>query len=676
MPFIFNTCFNYDLKKGLSYFNKYRSIAKKNLENSKYNIMSDKNLHDSRSMSFLVKGDLNTLGEIVGCSQNVKKNLGYSKAALLGKNINILMPSFFQTVYTDLMKKKLKSNEQLFNSEHIDFFVKEQDGFITPIKNKLTIYPSLENGLLFWSLMRRVDSRFDYMLVSDNGTIEGISKRLGNELGINSNEKITINNICPSLSKIEKFVEIIFTGTLILEGGEDSQDKVTSYTVKNDRSAVEGDSSKLGCSEKIMSIIDEEAVLMAQAVLQDVTILCFKPRSNGAINTTINYICKCSIQSHQSKVIKIYTLQKVSVQIGLNFQVTQPTEDKIQVKNSAQCIRRKASSEYDFSLDEFDNRNCGNNYHVQPTENLNSKIKDGEAINRNLAEIASSKNINLAKSNVVQELNQQFAVSSLDENDGISHTITIDVQSSLRSDVSDSRRRGEKLENLLKFLKFYRFSGLKAPFFLIIVYLIILLIIIWLICYEATISIPLIKGTVEVFTIMLERYNILYSVMRNNYLIFVLPILYIDASKYSLGLASDLIKLATENTKLSEKIDNLEKETKDLFYYDNVKIYYGGFSAIKNSTDYQVLDAIGSVNSIIAEGLYRSSHPNPTTNRSKYSEDFLYINLYNDYLIKNEELQGKISVDLNVKASNIAERCDLYIMITSVFLGIAVIAFR
>jgi len=675
---IFSSCFDYDLETGRNILNKYKSFLRKNVDYYKSNQINNMNLHDSHSMSFLIKGDMNSFGVIVDCSSNVKNILGYSKSVLVGRNFNTLLPAFFQSMFVDLMKSKLESNEELYSLAHIDSFVKGYNGFIIPVKNMLIVYPCLENGLLFWSLMRTLDSDFDYMLVGDNGSIEGVSKKLQNELGINPNERNTINTICPSLGKLERVMEMIYMDrqqNLREDDANRSKYQMDASIFAHANERVFSYKRKT-ISEKELSLNDGEQIDIAQEVMNRGKVFSFKSRKVETNKKLIPYICKCMIQSHQHQLLKIYVLQKVHVEMPVNSCLSQLTPESAIKLSKMQEHRRKPSSEYNISIDEFENEK-GNYYDIPPVRQETKASIWAKTIQDIYSEEVNAKNLEAFKS---KSKSKQILKRSTDPSSEIqselSATPTYNYQPSMKSDVSDARRNGEKLDNLLSSLRFYRFNELKVPFFLILLFLIVLLTTIWLIYGEAVRSIPQIKGTVEVFEIMLTRSNLVYSAMRYNYLIYIANFLPFNITRHAINLGIDLAKLSVYNFQLKEKIDHLEPKTKELFYTENIKIFYGGFDDIKTSNEYSLHDTMGALNAIIAEGLYLTSHatdPGRLSNpRYIYSQDYLYRNMFNDYLLKNEELLGTIFSDLEGKTSNIEKKCTLFITTTATFFAIAV----
>ena len=670
---IFNSCFCYDLPKGRNHLNAYKRLMKNNIENYKSNIIDNKNLHDNHNMSFLIRGDLSSLGEIVDCSSNVKTNLGYTKSGLIGKNINLILSPFFQSIQLDLMKKKLASDEELYHLDHINAFAKDQNGLIIPVRNVLTIYPSFKRGLLFLSLMRRLDSEDDYMLVGENGIIEGVSPKLRDELGLNPSEKIHVSSLSPSLGKLEKLLGA-FSMEKLDSKAEDKEEtnsanaadlkQATNQTYLG--SYIEGDTLKVPTSSnKVVSKADEtECIEIAQDILSKGKTFSFKSCKPGMKNIRINYFCKCILHIHQGTMLKVYVMQKTNVHIALSSRHSSQKHQGSEKKASS--FVKRNSDDFDHSLKEFDERSGKeSNIHLPEGSTYLTAHKvmtGGNISNQNL------------KAKVIPILRPPTNSSSENE----VGTETFKYQSSVKSDVSDYRKRVEKLDVLVTGLKFYRFSELKIPFGFILIYLIILLITVWLLYVGAVNSIPQIKGTVEVFSIMLRRSNQIYTLMRNFGLVAVSPILKFDPTGSSLGMANNLINLGELNTDLNEKLHNLQPETKELFYEENIKIYYDGFDDIKTSNFFNLQNSMTSLNSIISQGLYyvsQTSDPARVNNtRYNYVEKYLYSNIYNDYLLKNEELQKSISADLEAKTDDIELKNGIFISITSTVFTITVVA--
>ena len=66
-----------------------------------------------------------------------------------------------------------------------------------PVDITVTMYPSLEEGLMFWGMIRPAYKKFEYLVVSSKGIIEGATEKIAGKLRIENQKNATFNSICP-----------------------------------------------------------------------------------------------------------------------------------------------------------------------------------------------------------------------------------------------------------------------------------------------------------------------------------------------------------------------------------------------------------------------------------------------------------------------------------------------
>lgn len=128
--------------------------------------------------------------QVIQCSNSIIAMFGYSKLELIGKKIEFLMPSIYQSEHYKNLSYKIKTirstynmNKDIFkNTEKKQFFIlpKTKVGYIVPINSRFTIYndDDFSNTFIIKSKFELKDTKSVYafyILVKDDFNIDSIS---------------------------------------------------------------------------------------------------------------------------------------------------------------------------------------------------------------------------------------------------------------------------------------------------------------------------------------------------------------------------------------------------------------------------------------------------------------------------------------------------------------------
>ena len=156
-----------------SEFNQIVLNSKDNYEKINYNDYIQNNELDYSNFNshiykekdndyLIISTDKNNIGEIIDCSINFCKMIGYQKQEIKGKNLNILIPPILQENHNLILKEydkkyKLKFFENLINKKKYkpDFIKKEiycltKSKFLWPIKIKVYFSRTSENKFIYF----------------------------------------------------------------------------------------------------------------------------------------------------------------------------------------------------------------------------------------------------------------------------------------------------------------------------------------------------------------------------------------------------------------------------------------------------------------------------------------------------------------------------------------------
>ena len=145
-----------ELKK-LVFNNITNEIHEKDYSNFNLEVLREQ----SNSQYLLISSNNKNLGNILDCSMNLGKLLGYHKKELLGNHINVLMPEIFHRKHNFLMNQKSEENNLNFheglykNSIYFpnyiqkDIYCISKSKFLIPVKIKVYLINSEDNELVY-----------------------------------------------------------------------------------------------------------------------------------------------------------------------------------------------------------------------------------------------------------------------------------------------------------------------------------------------------------------------------------------------------------------------------------------------------------------------------------------------------------------------------------------------
>jgi len=190
----------YFLREILKNKKKSEEISKKLNEEQHYeNKKNESDRLDLENLDLILENqDLiiysrtNEKGEcfIIQCSNSIIAMFGYTKIELIGKKIEFLMPTIYQTEHSKILSAKIKNirstynmNRDIFkNTEKKQLFIlpKNKVGYIVPINSRFTIYndDDFSNTFIIKSKFELKDTKSVYafyILVKEDFNIESIS---------------------------------------------------------------------------------------------------------------------------------------------------------------------------------------------------------------------------------------------------------------------------------------------------------------------------------------------------------------------------------------------------------------------------------------------------------------------------------------------------------------------
>jgi len=184
----------------IEYTNYMKSFTKKNQNCLKhfqnYNL-TQKNLYQAKNAFILISGQKADAGKIVYCSQQAANLLGGEVNAFLGTNISSIFLPKAEGFNDKFFKTTIETgNANTFSINHLSKgFIYNQDGYMIKVDYYINIYPILTHGFYLSVIIRPELSTTDYLLIHQNGDIEGATEKIGRKLGIRSSYSSSLKRV-------------------------------------------------------------------------------------------------------------------------------------------------------------------------------------------------------------------------------------------------------------------------------------------------------------------------------------------------------------------------------------------------------------------------------------------------------------------------------------------------
>ncbi|KAL4487833.1 hypothetical protein ABPG73_005093 [Tetrahymena malaccensis] len=156
------------------------------------------------------------IGTITGASNNLGTLFDYENHEMVGKNINIIIPSNISTKHQQILNNfsKRGSNNHCF--QNFRFILgQNKKGFIIPLMLKLKIDIVGKDDFGISGIFRRVSEKQNFMMISETFNISGISENIYKEVfsqyfTLSEVQQFNVNKLIP-----------LFLGTVTIKNEED-----------------------------------------------------------------------------------------------------------------------------------------------------------------------------------------------------------------------------------------------------------------------------------------------------------------------------------------------------------------------------------------------------------------------------------------------------------------------
>ena len=162
-------------------------------------------------MYFIISADIDRIGNIILCSDNVGQITGMYKHELMGQSIECIIPHIYRENHEEYLKEFVETGKfQIFKMTRKMFFSNES-GNITPCYINIKADHHPKYGMVFLGVIRPIQTSYDYILMNENGKISSATKNIRDELALGDLEYLTdgylntnIDKFCYQFKEINK----------------------------------------------------------------------------------------------------------------------------------------------------------------------------------------------------------------------------------------------------------------------------------------------------------------------------------------------------------------------------------------------------------------------------------------------------------------------------------------
>jgi len=199
---LYSSIINNNFMKSEKLMKKIDIMSTLAVNNNEASLTND-TIYDASNVLITMSMDRENIGKVQAVTRNSLEIFGYEQQEVVGSNIAILMPNFLRKRHQGFLVRYLTSRKTtLFNSQRRTFG-KTKKGHIFPINIYVSVYPSLENGLSYFGIVRPIKEFKQYILLTNNGYVDSCTEDVLQELSITlGKSRLHISELCHELGKV------------------------------------------------------------------------------------------------------------------------------------------------------------------------------------------------------------------------------------------------------------------------------------------------------------------------------------------------------------------------------------------------------------------------------------------------------------------------------------------
>jgi len=646
-------------------YQKLREIY--NLRNQKYqkyfsqDTLAEENIYQDNCALLVVSGTKGEAGKVIHCGPSVKKVCGGDPGWYVGSKIydRICSPSL-RPVTENFYRFLAEPEGSALLDQIIRTFAFHKEGYLFEADAYLNPYPTVTHGYLIALLLRSKPDNRDFIIVHENGEIEGASRKICKRLGIfqpetHGGKKYNINQICDELGRVNNAMNIVSSV---------DKDKIkydVSITVKRqeeDRNA----------GHIFDTLFVEEARYLYTLYTEKGNDITLQPAVRKT-QETYSYFCKASNFVVDSFVLRIFNLQEIE---NDHQSETSDIIEEIMFIKEEEEESEKTTNPQEWDVDEHE-KDQGwldvdmlgskpNEKDLIPSGTLGKKQKSQLQI-----KLTKGKTPKLAKNaDTEREHNQPHTT----ERNGLIPPVPVKVAASIANSSSSRKSNAYGMFEAMKLAleTKHHSKSFKGMCFFSILLLILTVIIVVELFANLNQTVQSLKFKKDIMNYAQTRgYYVvnlqtsirgIYDVVEGNLALQDYGRVAMTMPRLVLLARSFIEALTLSNKNLLNSVDLLSEDAKKQFYVKDVTIVYPDSTQIMNS--FQAIETLiqGSLRVI---DLAQANQRIP----QEFFE-ILNVNLMNDVLVKNSLISQETVLSVQEEVNSMQSLNKRYYIVISI----------
>jgi len=625
-----------------------------NLRTQKYqkyfrkDVLCEENLYQNNCALFVVSGQKADAGKVVHCSPSVKKVCGGDPEWYVGSKVyNKMCSPSLRPMSESFYRFLAETEAQALYNQTIQSYIFHKEGYIFEGDFYVNMHPSVKHGFLIDLFIRPKLHNRDFIIVRENGEIEGASRRICKHLGIfqpegTGKKKFHIHQVSEELSRVNNAMNTVSTV---------DKDKIKYDVSINIKRQIAGNTD----AQKLDPFFAEEARCLFTLYTEKGNEIMLRPAANkkdaftSVQEENYSYFCKASSLVYDSIVLRIFNLQEI--ENDSQSEINELVED-VEVVSFLKEEEEGEESEGTTTVREL---NIGEDEKEQGWIDfalLNSK-ENQKALIEGPNKMNERKKMNELKAKMTKgKVMKNTETDSLDQQQNQPTTerngfTPVPVKIAEPASNSNSSKKSNSIGMFEAMKLALETKHHSKSFRGSVLFSIVLLIFMLIIVLELFISLDqTIKGLKFKKDIMVNAqtrgyyitnaqtgFRALYDLQEGDIELLDYGRLGSSFSRFVMVTRTFIDSLILANKNLSTSTNLLDEDSKKLLYGDNVAVVY--------SDSTQVMNNFQAVDTLIQASLKLLDLAGSNQHISQELFDFLNFNLMNDILIKNREISDK-----------------------------------
>jgi len=178
--------------------------------------LSEENLYQNTNAFLILAGQGKDNGKVKYCSKSTEQVLGGDSQSYISSHMASLFLPSMQTYYHSNFQQMFENGDQiqLLNKVQTAFLC-HKSGYMVKAQIFLQVHPNLNENIFLSMIIRSTSILTEYLILKENGEIEGATKRVFKQLGMNTigaTSSINIKHISEELALVNEAFNMIYGG--------------------------------------------------------------------------------------------------------------------------------------------------------------------------------------------------------------------------------------------------------------------------------------------------------------------------------------------------------------------------------------------------------------------------------------------------------------------------------